>query len=137
MLAVLKRFNRKLLFKQRKVILFPDNARCHPESMVDPFSQIKIIFLSKNTSSRPQPLDAGIIQNLKVKSAKKLVKYVLARINENSSATQIFKDVNILITILWAQEAWKEVTGVAIKNSFEKCKVVKSIDDLMEVEEDN
>ena len=68
---------------------------------------------------------------------KKLVKYVLARISENSSATQIFKDVNILIAIQWAQEAWKEVTGVTIKNCFKKCRVVKSIDDLMEVKEDD
>ena len=47
MLAVLKRFNRKLLFEQRMVILFLDNASCHPETMVDSFSQIKIIFLPK------------------------------------------------------------------------------------------
>ena len=45
MLVVLKRFNRWLLSEQRKVILFLDNATCHPESMVDSFSQIKIIFL--------------------------------------------------------------------------------------------
>ena len=83
-----------MLFEKRKVILFLDNATCHLESMVDQFSQIKIIFLSKNTSSRPQLLDAGIIQNLKFKSTKKLVKYVLGRINENFSATQIVKDVN-------------------------------------------
>ena len=71
MLAVLKRFNRKLLFEQRKVILFLDNATCHPESMVDSFSQIKIIFLPKNTNSRLQPLDAGIIRNFKVKYRKR------------------------------------------------------------------
>ena len=42
-LAELTRFNRKLLFEQRMVILFLDNATCHPESMVDSISQIKII----------------------------------------------------------------------------------------------
>ena len=44
---------------------------------------------------------------------------------ENSSATQIIKDVNILIAIQWAQEAWKEVTGTAIQNCFEKGRMVK------------
>ena len=62
-LAVLQRFNRELLFEQRKVILFLDNTTGHPESMVDSFSQIKIIFLPKNTTLLLQPLDAGIIQN--------------------------------------------------------------------------
>ena len=134
MLAVLKRFNWKLLFEQRKVILFLDNPILHPESMVDSLSQIKIIFLPKNTTSRLQPPDAGINQNFKVKYRKRLVKYVL---NENSSKMRIIKDVNILMAIQWAQEAWKEATGTAIEICFEKCGVVKSNDDLMEVEEDD
>ena len=61
--SVLARLNRKLAFEDRKVILFLDNATCHPESMIGQFSLIKIIFLPKNTISRLQPLDAGIIQN--------------------------------------------------------------------------
>ena len=96
----------------------------------------KDYFLPKNTTSGLEPLDAGIIQNFKVKYRKRLVKYVLARINEYSSATQIIKDVNILMAIRWAQEAWKEVTGTTIKNCFEKCGIIKN-DDLMEIEEED
>ena len=85
----------------------------------------KDYFLPKNTTSRLQPLDAGIIQNFKVKYRRGLVKYVLAGINEYSSATQIIKDVNILMAIWWAQEAWYEVTGMTIKNCFDKCGIIK------------
>ena len=99
MQAVLTRFNRKLLLEQRKVVLILDNATCHPKSIIDSFLQIKIIFLPKNSISRLQPLDAGIIQNFKVKYRRRLVKYVHAGINEYSSATQIIKDVNILMAI--------------------------------------
>ena len=136
MAAVLARFNRKLLFEDRKVILFLDNATCHPESLIDQFSQIKIVFLPKNTTSRLQPLDAGIIQNFKVKYRKRLVKYVLARIQEDASATEIVKGVDVLMAIRWLQEAWKEVSNVTIKNCFEKCGV-KGEGDLMEVEDDD
>ena len=115
MLAVLQSFNRNLLFEQRKVILYLDNTAYHLESMIDSFSQMKIIFLPKNKTSRLQPFGAGIIQNFKVKHRKRLVKYVYARINENSSATPIIKNVDILMAIQWAQEAWKEVTGRTIK----------------------
>ena len=59
--TVLSNLNRKLSFENRKVILFLDNATCHAESMNDKFSNIKIVFLLKNTTSRLQPLDAGII----------------------------------------------------------------------------
>ena len=42
--AVLPRLNRKLFFKNRKVILFLGNAAYHPESMDDKFTNIKIVF---------------------------------------------------------------------------------------------
>ena len=84
---VLARFNRKLEFEDRKIILFLGNATCYPESMIGQFSQIKIIFLTKST--RLQPRDADVIQNFKVKYRKKLVKYVLARIQKDASATQM------------------------------------------------
>ena len=35
--------------------------------------------------------------------------------------------------IRWAQEAWKEVTRMTIKNCFGKCGIIKN-DDLMEIE---
>ncbi|XP_057310677.1 tigger transposable element-derived protein 1-like [Hydractinia symbiolongicarpus] len=119
--TVLTRFNRKLVLEDRKVILFLDNAPCHPEYIIGQFSQIKIVFLPKNTTSRLQPLDAGIIQNFKVKYRKRLVKYVLARIQENTSATEIVKAINVFVAIRWIQDAWKEVSSLTIKNCFQKC----------------
>ena len=133
--AALARFKRKLVFEDRKVILFLDNATCHPESMIGQFSQIKIIFLPKNTTSRLQPLDAGIIQNFKVKYQKRVVKYVLARTQEDASATQIVNGVDVPGAIWWLR-AWKEVTNLTIKNCFEKCGI-KGDNELMEVEEDD
>ena len=75
--------------------------------MVYSFSHTKITFLPKNTTLILWPLNAGIIQNFKVKYGKRLVKYVLVRISGNSSATSIIKDGNILMGIQWAQEARK------------------------------
>ena len=103
---------------------------------VGQFSQIKIIFLPKNTAWRLQPLDVGIIQNFKVKYQKRLVKYVLARIQEDASATQIVKGVDVLVAIRWLQETWKGVTNLAMKNCFEKCGI-KGNNEPMEVEEDD
>ena len=133
--AVLTRFNRKLLLEQIKVVLILDNITCHLKSIINSFSHIKIIFLPKNTTSRLQPPDVGIIQNFKVKYKKRLTKYVLARINEYFFATRIIKDVHILMAIWWAQEAWKEATGMTIKNCFEKSGIIQNYD-LMEIEEE-
>ena len=102
--AVMARFNRRFVFEDRKIILFLDNATCHPESMIGQFSEIKIIFLPKNATSRLQPLYAGIIQNFKVKYPKRLVKYELARIQEDASATQIVK----VWRYLWLFDGYKK-----------------------------
>ena len=117
--TVLSKLNKKLVFENRKIILFLDNATCHPESMDDKFSNIKIVFLPKNTTSRLQPLDAGIIRNFIVKYRKSLVKYVLSRINDNASAAEIVQDVNILMAIRWVQRTWKDVTSSTVKRCFE------------------
>ena len=40
-----------------------DNPPCHPESLSDPFSNVKVVFLPKNTMSRLQPF----VRNVKVR----------------------------------------------------------------------
>ena len=105
---------------------------CHAESMDDKFSNIKIVFLPKNTTSRLQPLDAGIIRNFKVKYRKSLVKYVLSRINDNASAVEVVQDGNILMAIRWVQQPWKDVTSSTVKRCFEKCGFREGDDKLME-----
>ena len=76
------------------------------------------------------------MKNFKVKYRKRLVKYVLARIQEDASATQILKIVDVIVAIWWLQETWKEVTNLTMKNCFEKCGI-KGHNEQMEVEEDD
>ena len=96
------------------------------------FSRIKIIFLPKKKTSRLQPLDAGIFRNFKLKYRKSLVKYVLSRINENVSASDIIKDFDILMAIRWVQRTWKDVLPSMVKRCLERCDFKRSDADLME-----
>ena len=104
----------------------------------DMYSNIKIVFLPKNTTSRLQPLDAGIIQSFKTKSRKKLMRYVIARINDDLTASEIAKGINILQAITWVADSWKEVSVETIKNCFAKCGITDQIgqdeDDLVDEE---
>ena len=118
---VLDTINHQMRKQRRKVILFLDNATVHPTSLIDIYSNIKIVFLPKNTSSRLQPLDAGIIQSFKTKYRKKLMRYVIARINDDLTASEIAKGIDILQAITWVADSWKEVSVETIKNCFAKC----------------
>ena len=115
---VLETLNRQMVKEERNIILFLDNATVHPTSLVDTFSSIKVVFLPKNTTSSLQPLDAAIIQSFKSKYRQKLIPYVIARIEEDSVASEIPKQIDVLQAIEWVAKAWKEVTVETIKNCF-------------------
>ena len=52
--------NRRLSTQRRKIALLMDNAGCHPENYLrDQFSNIRVIFLPPNTTSKLQPLTWG------------------------------------------------------------------------------
>ena len=119
--VVLGLLDRKVQLEGRKVILFLDNAPCHPETLQSRLKNIKLIFLPKSTTSRLQPLDAGIIRAFKCKYRKLLMKYVVARIDEGKNASEIIKDVNIAQAIHWLQVAWKDISKETILHCFQKC----------------
>ena len=83
------------------------------------FSNIKVVFLPKNTTSKTQPLDAGIIADWKVKCKKCLLRYVYSRANGSTNASEIVKSINILMAAKWGKEAWNEVSSSTIKKCFQ------------------
>ena len=76
--SILLRLDQKVCLENRKVVLFWDNATCHPETLKGKLTKIKLVFLSKNTTTRLQPLDDGINRNFKHKYRKLLVCYVVS-----------------------------------------------------------
>ena len=103
--TVLKTLNEQMVKEEINVVLFLDSATVHPTSSVDTFSNMKVVFLTKNTTSRLQPLDAGIIQSFKSKYWKKLMRYVIARVKEYLLASEIAKQIDVLQTIEWLTNA--------------------------------
>ena len=99
MTNVLTKLNSKMKRENRHIILFLDNASCHPSSLKGMFSNVQMKFLPKNTISRTQPLDAGIIKTWKMYYKRKLLRHVASEINGKETASEIVRSVNFLIAI--------------------------------------
>ncbi len=89
--TVLTKLNSRLIHSQRSILLLMDNAGCHPSTLESKFSNIKIVFLPANTTSKLQALDLGIIQNFKVHYKRLLLRYVLTKIDECQTASEVVK----------------------------------------------
>ena len=58
------RLDQKVCLENRKVVLFWDNATCHLETLKGKLANIKLVFLSKNTTWRynlSMPVSIGIL----------------------------------------------------------------------------
>ena len=114
----LRTLNRKCPADNWKILLFTDHPLSHSESFTDRSSQIKIVFLPKNTISTLQQLDTGIIKNFKVFYGKQLLKHVLAMIKLVSKASVIISSIYLLKSIEWVISAWRKVKKETILNCF-------------------
>lgn len=105
-------FNLKMRAERWSVLLLLDNVGCHPPEMLqDKFSNVKILFVPPNTTSKLQPLDLGIIANFKSHYKHLFLRYVLDRIDEAKNATEVhvIGSINVLTAIRLIALAWREV----------------------------
>ena len=104
--------------QRRSVALLLDNAGCHPQELQGKYSNIKIVFLPPNTTSKLQPLDLGIICNFKSHYRRLLLQYVVSKIDSCSSATEVTSSINVLVAIRWVALAWREVKSSTVVKCF-------------------
>ena len=81
MTTILSKLNRQFKHNDRHILLFMDNAPCHPQTLSGEFSNITVQFLPKYNTSKSQPLDAGIITNWKVLYRKRMLRYVCSQVD--------------------------------------------------------
>ena len=102
------------------------NAGCHPDALTTKYSNIKVCFLPANTTSKLQPLD--IIKNFKFHYRELFLRYVLSKIEECDTASDVVKSVNILVAIRWVATAWANVKEETVAKCFRKAGILDSLE---------
>lgn len=126
-------WNVKLISSNRKVLLFLDNAPCHP---TENYSNIKLAFFPPNTTARLQPCDQGIIRCFKAHYKSMLLRCILNRMETANTADALVKVVTLFDAVRWIVSAWENVNAQIINNCFRKAGFCFNESEIVEAFED-
>jgi len=94
---------------QKKVLLLLDNCSTHV-SIYEPKS-VKIMFLPPGTTSKLQPLDAGIIRTFKAYYKRNICLHEFENYDKQVKSKMTLKDV-----LKWSKESWEKISEDTIIN---------------------
>ncbi|XP_033730921.1 tigger transposable element-derived protein 4-like [Pecten maximus] len=97
--------------RHRRIVMVIDNCPAHP--VIKDLRAIKLIFLPPNTTSNTQPMDQGVIKNLKVHYRKRLLLRHVKAINRSQ-----VPEISVLDAMKLLSLAWGCVTETTIRNYF-------------------
>ncbi|KAG0434733.1 Tigger transposable element-derived protein 6 [Dictyocoela muelleri] len=109
-------FNAQCKKESRKILLLLDNCSSHKVSC--DLTNIELLFLPKNSTSRLQPLDAGIIRSFKSKFYHHQLTFIVSDIGVHIE--DLYKKINIKDAITYCKYAWDEVTKEKNLNCWKK-----------------
>lgn len=102
---------------KRKVLFIIDNCPAHPKQVKDKLKFIKLEYFPPNMTSIVQPMDMGIIQNLKVHYKRRILTTIL-KVWETKK--EDYK-ITLLDCVREVSRAWiQDVTPLTIENCFKK-----------------
>ena len=107
----------------RKVVLLIDNCSAHGtiENMPE-LTNMLVLFLPLNCTSKIQPMNAGIIASLKVHYRRLQMEHALYKID--AEVKNIYK-VDLLVAMRWFKKVWMEMPALVICNCWQYTLLLK------------
>ena len=109
----LRNLDKRMGREKRKIAMIIDNCPAHPKVEL---GNVDLVFLPPNTTSHTQPMDSGIIRNLKLYYRHSLA---LRRLEAAEEDTPSFT-WNLLDAVVALKSAWKRVKVQTVANCFKK-----------------
>ena len=110
------------LGQESKAVLVLDNCSAHPDQseLISDDGIIIAKFLPPNVTSLIQPMDQGVIENVKRRYKKKLLRRVIIADDQGQSIIDFIKSVNMSKVIQYVSESWDEVNANTLRKSWNK-----------------
>ena len=105
-----------------KVLLLLDNAPAHPDEgvLVSADKSVKAMFLPPNTTALIQPMDQGVLEALKRRYRKSLLRKLLLLDQEGDSMISFVKKINVKDVIYMTAKAWDDIPPLTLSKSWLK-----------------
>ncbi|OWZ09130.1 CENPB protein Homeodomainlike [Phytophthora megakarya] len=116
-----QRFNVDMEKQNRKVLLLIDNASSYSITGMC-LSNAKMYFLSPITTSKLQPLDAGIIGALKRRYRRRQLQHALGK--EEVGIDRDIYAVDQLLAMKWVKSCWRDIPKDLVLNCFRHTGIV-------------
>ena len=130
-------WNADLIKMNRKILLVMGNFSGHLK-YTDKCSNIELLFLPPNTTSKSQPLDAGIIKAFKDRYKKLLHDYLYKKLISNDSGLAgALKSYSLLDAIKNVNEAWNSLPESSIVNCWKHTQIATVYDETVEIIDDD
>lgn len=108
--------------EEPKAVLVLDNCSAHPEAceLVSADRNIFAHFLPANVTSLIQPMDQGVLQAIKMRYKKKLLRKLIIGDDLGESIVDIIKSVTMKTVTEFVAEAWREIQPITLRRSWQK-----------------
>ena len=112
----------KSLGEEPNDILVFDNCSAHPDAkeLVNYDGKVIAKYLPPNVTVLIQPMDQGVIQSVKKRYKKKLLRRLIIEDDLGSSIVDFIKGVNLRIVVDLVHDAWMEITKDTFRRSWQK-----------------
>ncbi len=104
----------------KKALLLLDNAPSHPDAEELTCDKICAKFLPANTTSLIQPMDQGVLESLKRRHKKLLLRKFLEEDEHAISMFAALKGINMKHVVYMSAEAWDDVPSTTLLKSWNK-----------------
>lgn len=110
------------LGQEPRAVLVLDNCSAHPDEkeLVSDDGEIFAHFLPPNVTSLIQPMDQSVLQSIKKRYKKKLLRRLIIEDDLGESIVSFLKRVNMKVVVNLVAEAWGEISNETLRRSWQK-----------------